>query len=149
MGFPWTHLVIERECFRYNFMIFMKSQGLRLTPPHRHFGHPQRDRTNRWCFNMAAPIIGNPLAECIFIIRQQRAKQSGVSQNEQKMCSAVQNHEKRSETRFNFIKLCSQIEKRSCHYRSITAQQLTQENLYYNWTDTGNTVNKKLTVFTV
>ena len=40
-------------------------------------------------------------------------KQSRVSQNAQKMCSAVQNHEKRSETRLNFIKSCSQIEKRS------------------------------------
>ena len=47
-------------------------QGLCLTPLHTHFGHPQRDRTNRWHFNMAAPIIGNPLAECIFIICQYR-----------------------------------------------------------------------------
>ena len=38
-------------------------------------------------------------------------KQSGVSQNAQKMCSAVQNREKRSETRFNLIKSCSQSEK--------------------------------------
>ena len=40
-------------------------------------------------------------------------KQSRVSQNAQKMCSAVQNREKRSETRLNFIKSCRQIEERS------------------------------------
>ena len=30
----------------------------------------QRDRTNWWRFNMAAPIIAYPLAECIFWIHQ-------------------------------------------------------------------------------
>ena len=40
-------------------------------------------------------------------------KQTRVSQNAQKMCSAVQNCEKCSETHFNFIKSCSQIEKHS------------------------------------
>ena len=43
---------------------------MRIHVPNETWYNAQSDRTNQRRFNMAAPIIADPLAECIFLIRQ-------------------------------------------------------------------------------